>query len=238
MGICRRGKTTGALMAIFSLVVVGCGTTKSISQPNDMLPKPIPVLTKSISRSNNMQPKTIPVYNVILAKSMIPGRSGQQLELIDVKGQHTSKPIIGPIGDNYTGQFQLRVVNSMGKMLFKFDLPDNKDNPLVFGGKFQFHLADYNGDGSPDFTLGQYADSNGYWYRLYTIKSSGLYQLPTAQLFVSGFTTYSPSFTLMKPNGFQIKYYDNSKAEWFRATYEWNDGKFVQSSSKAVPPYN
>lgn len=179
----------------------------------------------------NPPPKS--VRNVILAKTQIPGRTGQFLEMVDVKGQYVDNTIVGPFqGNNWTGQFQLRVVNSTGSTVSKLSLPDNKFTRLIFMRKFQFHFADYNGDGYPDFTLGQHAGSNGNWYEIFEVKAHGILQLqtkPNAQLFVSEFA-YSPLFQKVKPNGFRIKYYDNSKPGWYQATYSWHNGIFKQTS--------
>ena len=183
------------------------------------------------ANSNNSIKRT--VSNVVLAKSKISGHSGQQLELVDVKGMYINNTTVGPFqGNNWTGQFQLRVVNSEGKVLSKLSLPDNKFTQLLFMRKFQFHFADYTDDGNPDFTLGQYASSNGSWYQIYEVKSDGIVQLPI-YLFASD-GGYSPLFQQVKPNGFKIKYYDNANAEWYQATYVWKKGKFEQSSLDAV----
>ncbi|WP_274434152.1 hypothetical protein [Alicyclobacillus sp. ALC3] len=168
-----------------------------------------------------------------MAKTQIPRRAGQLLELVDVKGQYVDNTIVGPFqGNNWTGQFQLRVVNSTGNTLSKLSLPNNKFTRLLFMGKFQFHFADYNGDGYPDFTLGQYAGSNGNWYEIFEVNAHGIVQLqtkPTAQLFASDFA-YSPLFQQVKPDGFRIKYYDNAKPGWYQATYSWRNGTFEQTS--------
>ncbi len=173
------------------------------------------------------------VSNVILAKTRIPGRTGQLLELVDVKGQYVDNTAIGPNqGNNWTGHFQLRVVSPTGNIQSKLSLPDNKFTQPLFTGKFQFHFADYNGDGYPDFTLGQYAGSNGNWYEIFEVNADGIAQLqtrPTAQLFVSDFA-YSPLFQQVKPDGFRIKYYDNAKPGWYQATYSWHNGTFERTS--------
>lgn len=180
--------------------------------------------------TNNPQPKWTSVHDVVLAKSSLPGHSGQELELIDVKGQFAKNPIVGPFkGDNWTGQFQLRVVSPTGKVFSKLNL--TADQYALFMATFQFHFADYNGNGYPDFTLGQREGSNGSWYKLFTVDQSGLHVLktaPTAQIFAADFA-YSPLFEKVHSNGFKVKYYDNAKAKWFQATYLWKNGKFQQS---------
>ncbi|MCF8564631.1 PliI family lysozyme inhibitor of I-type lysozyme [Alicyclobacillus tolerans] len=231
--------SVGAILGFTLFTVTGCSShtlnnTSTTAMSNNTTQ--ISVGTNAVNThgndtsTNNPQPKWTSIHDVVLAKTSLPGYSGQDLELVDVKGKYAKNPILGPFkGDNWTGQFQLRVVGSSGKVFSKLNLPS--DRYTLFMRKFQFQFADYNGDGNPDFTLGQYAGSNGNWYELFTITPKGIFQLQTepSQLFVSDFT-YSPVFQKVNPNGFKIKYYDNAKVKWFQATYLWKNAKFQQSS--------
>ena len=136
------------------------------------------------STTVNPQPNWTLIHNVVLAKSKIPGNSGDQLELIDISGKYAKNPIIGSFqGNNWTGQFQLRLVNSTRKVVSKLNLPSNPKLPEnvygIFSRHFKFSFADYNGDGYSDFTLGQYHDGNGYIYQIFTIEPSGIKRLQT-----------------------------------------------------------
>lgn len=44
---------------------------------------------------------------------------------------------------------------------------------VTFHSFFDIEFDDYNGDGDLDFTIGQYATSNGNIYQLFTIEQSG-----------------------------------------------------------------
>ncbi|OFW75646.1 MAG: hypothetical protein A2201_12145 [Alicyclobacillus sp. RIFOXYA1_FULL_53_8] len=237
-------------VALTVLTVTGCAgnpPTNSLAAPQKISSNSIsttsPTGGQTASRNSvlnpgtiNPQPKWIPIPNVVLARSPVPGQSGEQLELVDVKGNFAKNPIVGPFqGNNWTGQFQLWLVDPLGRIVSKLSLPPNQYT--LFMRNFQFHFADYNGDGHPDFTIGQRADSNGYWYQLFTIKSNELSRLPTpsSELFVSDFT-YSPLLQRVQPNGFALKYYANSQAKWFKATYSWEGTKFIQSDVQAIPP--
>ena len=135
-------------------------------------------------------------------------------------------------GHNWTGQFQLRLVNSTGKVISKLNLPSNPKLPEnvygIFSRHFQFHFADYNGDGYPDFTLGQYHDGNGFIYQLFSIEPSGIKRLPTSPSWIyTNDMSYSPLFKKVESNAFQITLFDNAITEWIQVTYTWKNGRFV-----------
>lgn len=217
------------IIALVTFFIYGCSFVSGA--PGSSRTKP-PSLSDKNPTAFNAQPKKSAVHNFVLAKSYIPGRSGQELELVDVSGEYLIDPNPGPTyGENWLGHFQLRIINSTGKAVSKFSLPDNKYTQPFFKSKFEFHFADYNGDGNPDFTLGQYFSSNGYVYQLFTVKPAGIFPLPvSAQLFVSDMDfAYSPLFQRVGKKGFQVEFYNNSKGNWYRAIYTWNGARFVQT---------
>ena len=226
--------SSGTLLGVTVVVVTGCTAyhpVNSVSKNTSQISAGINAMGGNKTPTDNPQPRWTSIHDVVLAETSLPGYSGDELELIDVNGKYAKNPIVGPFkGDNWTWQFQLRVIGPTGKVFDKLDLPSSQYT--LFMRKFQFHFADYNGDGYSDFTLGQRAGSNGYWYDLFEIDKNGLTTLktaPTAQIFASE-STYSPEFQKVNPNGFKIKYYDNAKARWFQATYLWKNGEFQQSS--------
>ena len=231
--------SSGIFLWITLFVVTGCTAyhpVNSVSKNTSQISAGINAMDGNKSPTDNPQPRWTSIHDVVLAETSLPGYSGDELELIDVNGKYAKNPIVGPFkGDNWTWQFQLRVIGPTGKVFSKLNLPSNQY--ALFMGKFQFHFADYNGDGYSDFTLGQRAGSNGDWYQLFTVEPIGLTTLkitPTAPIFVSDFT-YSPLFQKVSSNGFKVKYYDNAKAKWFQATYLWENGEFQLSG---VVPVN
>jgi hypothetical protein len=179
------------------------------------------------STTVNPQPIWTPIHNVVLAKSTVPGKSGDQLELIDVNGKNARNPMVDPFqGHNWTGQFQLQLVNSTGKVISKLNLPSNLKLPEnvygIFSRHFQFHFADYNGDGYPDFTLGQYHDGNGFIYQLFSIEPSGIKRLPTSPSWIyTNDMSYSPLFKKVESNAFQITLFVNAITKWIQD--DWNN---------------
>ncbi len=223
----HRAITRLTVIGLLTFFMYGCGFVNGV--PNSSETKPTNLSDHS-PKAYYSQPKKSPVHNVVLAKSYIPGRSGQELELVDVSGEYLIDPNPGPTyGGNWLGHFQLQIINSTGKVVSKLSLPDNKYTQPFFKSKFSFHFADYNGDGNPDFTLGQYFGSNGYVYQLYTIKTAGIFRLPVPAPIFAADIAYSPLFQRVGKNGFQVEFYDNSKGNWYRATYTWNGARFVQT---------
>lgn len=187
----------------------------------------------------NPQPQWIPVHDVILAESNISARSGNKLELVDVNGHYAEDPEIGPFfGPNWTGHFQLRVVNSKDAIVFTFNLPDNKFYQYLFMGKFQFHFSDYNGDGNPDFTLGQYAGSNGFDYELFEITDNGIKALNTIPnpIFAAE-GSYSTVFPKVATNAFLVEDYNNATQNYEIFTFVWKNGEFKITNLRTLPTY-
>ncbi|MFC5530806.1 DUF4825 domain-containing protein [Cohnella yongneupensis] len=92
-----------------------------------------------------------------------------------VAGKHyTEAEAGGPGGgvyaDNYSGTYQLRVVDSKGETVSTYSAMGGR---LNFSGTFNLAWADYNGDGRADFTLGQFANSNSSIYEIYSLNEHG-----------------------------------------------------------------
>lgn len=195
--------------------------------------------TAAIGADTQRTAKNHPVHHEVLTDTVIPGTSGNRLQLIDVNGQYTFDPNPGGYqGKNWTGDFQLMLLNKQGKTISKLDL-SSKINASSFyeqfSRKFSFHFADYNGDGDPDAALGQYASSNGYVYKLFSVKNGTIQPLPLPHgMIFSIDRSYSPLFKKIKSNAFQVTYYDNTVASSFQKTYTWNNDKF-SSETSAIP---
>ena len=174
--------------------------------------------------------------NVVLGEGPLPGYSGARLELVDVKGRFSVNRVVGPFeGDNWTGRFQLRLIGAFGRTQARLDLPASEYT--LFMHKFKFSFADYNGDGYSDFALGQYASSDANWYEIYSIEPGGIVRLPvsTGQVFAPPNLDYSPAFKMAGPHAFTTTFYDNADATWFRATYAWTRGEFVETQRPESP---
>lgn len=136
------------------------------------------------------------------------------------------------MGTIWEGSFILELVDEYGKSLAQTDLEKYYSEPLTFTSNFNLEFDDYNNDGNMDFTIGQYASSNGRVYRLFTLTSAGtveeLVVKDTPELFISNSSGYY-STKLQKLNNttFKTKYYDNSRGKTYESRYEWKDNEFI-----------
>lgn len=131
-------------------------------------------------------------------------------------------------GRSWSGNYRLAVLDDQGQRLSSYPLTGYPE-PLRFGEMFALQFGDYNGDGDPDFTIGQYGSSNGSLFRLYTLrKDRSIAQLPVAgaaDLFISTPDAYSTGLETF-PGGFKTEYYDNSLGQDVESIYKWTGTVF------------
>ncbi|WP_410511700.1 hypothetical protein PaeBR_16725 [Paenibacillus sp. BR2-3] len=159
------------------------------------------------------------------------------LNLQLLEGQYSEEwATPGPLGGrSWRGHFQLVVTDELGKTLNAFSLSGHFTDELSFNDFFQIRFDDYNGDGSLDFTIGQYGSSNGNFYRLFTIrKDYDIEELsikPGPELFISSPDRYSVNLEKANEHGFRIRYYDNAVGKQAEDVYRW-DGAVFQKVNK------
>ncbi|TCM96359.1 membrane-bound metal-dependent hydrolase YbcI (DUF457 family) [Paenibacillus sp. BK033] len=139
-------------------------------------------------------------------------------------------PFMGP---NWSGEFQLVLRDDLGNELSRVALNDFYTDPLLFNSTFELSFDDYNGDGDPDFTIGQYGTSNGNYYKLFTLTGSNEFQELEAGgsegLFISAVdSTYSTGLNKLNDSSFQTDYYDNSTGQHVKSTFAWDGKKFMK----------
>jgi len=158
----------------------------------------------------------------------------QYLRLKMVKGKYYEDWTPGAyMGTVWEGRFILELSEESGKVVSQYDLSKTYKEPLIFNSSFQIQFEDYNGDGDIDFTIGQYASSNGRDYKLFKIRKNGeIEELPIedySSLFISdtaGF--YSTKLTKTDNITFKIEYYDNSQGKNAEAFFKWDGSKFIR----------
>lgn len=168
----------------------------------------------------------------VLSHSEIRTKQGEtlyvNLEMTDGK-HYTEEEAGGPGGgiypDNYSGTYRLRVVDGGGKTVSTFSAMGGQ---LNFGGAFELAWADYNGDGQPDFTLGQWGGSNGDVYALYTLNAQNAIEklkLDRAELYIAD---HRPSILLEQPDktSFAKKAYDQTSGQYVQQAFRWDGEMF------------
>lgn len=99
------------------------------------------------------------------------------ITLLMTKGQYYTEDQTAPGGgiykENYEGEYILQLKNAADEVVDEFSL--NEDwgyEKINFPGEFALCVSDYNLDGFPDFTIGNYASSsmNSFW--LYSINEN------------------------------------------------------------------
>lgn len=122
----------------------------------------------------------------------------------------------------YEGRFVLRVT------LAGRDPVDTDVNALLGEpGDLWFHgagwpivLRDYNGDGRPEFSLGQYGSCNGWIYRILGVEETGEVIALSDDTFSADRAGSSAAFH-PTPHGFRHSWYDNSRGSSFCAEFRW-----------------
>ena len=141
------------------------------------------------------------------------------------------------MGTLWEGSFVIELADESGRTIAETDISKMFSGPLTFKSSFNLEFDDYNNDGDPDFTIGQYASSNGRVYKLFTLRKDGkVEELPVKDhpdLFVSDTTGYY-STKLNKIDGttFEIESYDNSVPATFHDSYQWDGKRFVLLKSQ------
>jgi hypothetical protein len=168
-----------------------------------------------------------------LSRSELSQVTGQHetlnVELINGKYSEDWTEMSPLAGRSWSGEFRLTVRGEQGDILSAYPLSGQYRETLEFADFFQIEFGDYNGDGNPDFTIGQYGSSNGNVFKLFTLnKDRSIQELPvngTSELFVSAPERYSVKLAEVA-GGFKASHYDNSLGQDVETTYRWDGAVF------------
>lgn len=136
-------------------------------------------------------------------------------------------PYTGPY---WEGEFALELHSGGGELLHELALNE------TFGGEamrfeknreFEIVFADYNNDGFPDFSIGQYLSSNGSLYNLYSIMPDGIRVLH-GNLFTAS-RSYSHLYKKAGNTSFLNRYYDMENGTYAEVLYTWQGDRFVRT---------
>lgn len=163
------------------------------------------------------------------------------VKLILIKGRYYEDRNPGPVmGTIWQGDFIIEVADESSKEVVKSELGRIHDGePLTFTSSFDIQFDDYNNDGDIDFTLGQYATSNGNDYKIFTIRKDGKVEELRIKdypyLFISNRTDYySTKLKKIDSVTFKKEYYDNSQGKIFGDRFKWNGSEFIKIETQEI----
>lgn len=167
-------------------------------------------------------------------------RKHQYLRLKMIKGKYYEDWNPGAyMGTLWEGYFIIELADDHGNTIAVTDLSKAFKEPLIFNSSFEIQFDDYNNDGDLDFTIGQYASSNGIDYKLFTLRKDGsieelaIRDYPT--LFISNTSGhYSTKLTKVDNISFKRQYYDNSTGKYIEDIFRWDGKEFVGVESYEV----
>ena len=133
------------------------------------------------SYKNEEQP--VALRDFLMGQAEMPlGNKTVTVELWMTKGEYFDIEHAVPGGgiyeENYQGSYELRTVDSWGKVLDTRKLGADlsfwgEETSCNFPGKLDLAWTDYNVDGCPDFTIGMAGSSSTNFYQLYTVREDG-----------------------------------------------------------------
>lgn len=166
-------------------------------------------------------PQPVSLTELVLAE----GISGENtVRLIMESGTYfdsDNAPPGGGIGeDNYQGDFRLEVQKD-GKPVSSLEL-----GSLLFNGTFSLVFDDYNDDGSPDFSVGQWAGSNYNAFSLYSLDKDGQLSSLGEIMTSEGKGENDGSLLFSHKNGvISTRLYDQNTGKMTDVSYVWNSGE-------------
>lgn len=150
--------------------------------------------------------------------------------------RHVDEEPCGSCGDIVDGHFIAAVTLSGSKRTVETPItthPGIVDTMWFFyGGKSDLAIADYNGDGAPDFNLGQYTNNIKWEYALFTIRKNGRVELLAAEphgIYVSPGDEPSTKRIEVVPGGIRFEDFGNAGESpgWWVFTCRWNAARAV-----------
>lgn len=153
------------------------------------------------------------------------------IRLMMTKGSESNDPEPGPFqGEFRRGVCELVAWDAAGKELARLDAGESfeEGGRMIFrkADPFELALADYNGDGWDDFSLGQWAGSNGNIYSLFTLEPDGFGVLE--RNIYSAERAYSIRYPMEGDRAFRNTYYDQEAGAYMDIVRRWTGDRFVR----------
>lgn len=177
--------------------------------------------------------------NTILADTVIEigEYKDYSITLLMTEGQYYTEDQTAPGGgiykENYEGEYVIQLRDADDETVDEFSL--NEDwgyEKINFPGEFALCVSDYNRDGFPDFTIGNYASSsmNSFW--LYSIDENGkIYN-------IGEFLSLSKEFSVFPEqeqgsSNIYVTVWNIARGEEEQMEYIWSEeaGKYINKDS-------
>jgi hypothetical protein len=234
----------GLLAVLILIIAVSCqkgDQAHSGEQPLNAASSPQQPTT-NVTQGNGVMSEAI-IEPVIIAEGATELNGNRTKETIRVwfmKGKEVTDPNPGAFqGTFLQGQFEVVATSNDGKELARFGLNNTFDGGELSFRKdkpFILQFDDYNGDGYPDFTIGQWGSSNGNIYSMLTIDPNG-FRILEKNIYSSDHRG-SIRYRKVGDHAFINQYYDQLKGN-LDVIHRWKNGGFSSDApigAKEVHP--
>jgi hypothetical protein len=172
---------------------------------------------------------TVAAADKVLTTMAMPGSPGSELSIVMRSGRAVNDTDAWCGAGKYLeGEFHVRVRRRGGPAvetplapLFEATAQEPMRLPA---GRWTLVVRDYSGNGRPEFTRGQYANCNGWRYRVLSVGPDGrvtrLALHGRDELFIA---SRAPSVALpVKAGAFTQRYHDNTRGVSVEQRWRWN----------------
>ena len=221
-----------------------------------LIANPQKAVTNNVQVSNTKnQSQPANLSDFVIADNETTLSNGKQVNvrLVMTDGKYYKQSQI-PYGgntydNNYQGSYEIQVIDTTGKLLSKMNFyttwyytDSSKD--VNFPGKFNLLFDDYNRDGNPDFTVGQWFSGSAKQYQIFTVMPDGSVKgISKGDVVqdcdISDVKNCSVKFEKDNESGFYASVYVNGNVSGNRrqkAHYSWDINKkcFIADGSSAI----
>lgn len=190
--------------------------------------------TERIFAKNGKKPnEPITVSDFVAAENSAALSGGKKVlvRLVMTDGQFFTEAYAGSGGgtypDNYRGNYELQIVGPDGSLLSKTAFQPVEGEKANFPGKFTLLFDDCNGDGNPDFTIGEWGSSTLNLYTIDTLLPDGTVKKISEEPIPHLSRDFSVQFGKNGSSGFFAQTYSNATGKTTDVPYLWDPKKGV-----------
>jgi hypothetical protein len=220
----------GSIIVFILIMGTACG---SITKQNVLSTRPTSdlVINDKPNKENQLRKKNETIKPIIIAEGTPDENNNRMnitIRIIMTDGKEINDLEPGPFQGTFrSGKFEVVAIDSNSKEVARLSLNDIFDGgEMSFREEAPFELLfdDYNEDGHPDFTIGQWGGSNGNLYCILTVGPNG-FSILARNIYSAD---HDPSIRYRKigDKAFLNKYYDQEKGTYMDKIYRWKDGVF------------